>query len=638
MKTKLLFSLILSLNFCLLSSQVPQGFNYMAIARDHHGDVLPNQALTVRIAILSIIAADFDTTVVWEEEHSVITNDNGLFQLRVGDPAATHIGGKADFFSDISWEDWQVRPYFLRTKINSYVMGTAQLFSVPYANVAGKAYSVLDTPYSMNGDTVLFANNVGVGTDNLHKVKFAVMGDNTTSEDALFEVRRKDGKSMFAVYNQGVRINVPMDDLVKGATKGGFAIGGFDGMKGTTHDLFYLNKDSIRMYVDKTPDLTKGATKGGFAIGGFDYAGKTGTPVQEYLSVTPDSTRIYVKEPTGGKGATKGGFAIGGFDGAKGTTAKYLDITKNNYFIGHETGSHIPATLGGLYNSVIGYKAARNLSTGSYNTILGYMADSSLISGGNNIVIGAAAGFNLTTGNHNTFIGSSAGYSFTNQEYNVMIGTCAGVHVNATGGYHGWDGSFNTFVGINSGQQIRTSKENVFLGTNAGYWLDNGLGNTFVGIDAGRSRDESGEPWDYRSSVNASYNTLIGDKSGYYITNGDNNLAIGYMAGFNNADGSGNVFIGNQAGKYETGSNKLFIDNQARASEVDARIKALVYGEFAANPVDQTVTLNAVLKLTPMATAPTSPTAGMIYFNSTDQSLRYYTGTQWMKIYGMITK
>jgi len=564
MKTKLLICFcILTSSFYLLTAQVPQGFNYMAIARNNLGEVLPDQDLEITVGILSNIAP---VTIVWEESHSVRTNDYGLFQIVVGDPDATRLEtSSVDNFSDI---EWQIQPMYLRTVVDESEMGTARLFSVPYAMVAGSAYNGIGNPFVMNGDTVVFTNNVGIGTDMPYKAKLAVMGDNPISEDPLFEVKRQDGQTMFAVYNQGIRINVPMNNAIKGA-KGGFAIGGFDGSKGETYDLFTLNKDSARIYLDKTPDLGKGA-KGGFAIGGFDISKNDN--IQEYLSITPDSARIYVKDA--GKGA-KGGFAIGGFDTSeKGTISSFLDITKENYFIGHESGSKIPLTGGGLYNSVIGYQAGKNLTTGGNNTMLGHSAGLNATGGNNNILIGDMAGQSLTTGNHNTLIGSSAGFAHTNQEYNVMIGTSAGFHVNASG----WNGSFNTFIGINSGYQIRNSKENVFLGTNAGYWLDNGLGNTFIGIDAGRSRNESGEPYTYRgASVRADYNTIIGDKAGYYITNGDNNLAIGYMAGYNNADGNSNVFIGNMAGFNETGSNKLYIANTAGIP--------LIYGDFSTGNV-----------------------------------------------------
>jgi len=558
----------------------------MAIARDSHGEPLADQDLTVEIGILTNISP---VDILWEEGHGVKTNSAGLFQIIVGDPTAKRLeSSQVPFFSDI---DWHRQPMYLRTVINGLEMGTVQLFSVPYSMVSGD-----------------LAGSVK---------KLEVMGDNPTTEDALFEVKRKDGQSMFAVYNQGVRINVPMIDAVKGA-KGGFAIGGFDGSKGDPpYNLFSLNKDSVRIYLDKTPDLTKGA-KGGFAIGGFDIAGKKGLPIQEYLSVTPDSTRIYVKQsPT--KGA-KGGFAIGGFDGSKGNTGNFLNLTKDNYFIGHESGSKIPDIAGGLYNSVIGYQAGKKLTTGSFNTFLGFNAgtnnlggasnvfighlsgisnssgnsnvyigtnagrsnngdyniaigDSSgylMTSGEWNIIIGKYAGYSLSSGRVNVLIGPHAGYSHTTQEYNVIIGPAAGMYLNTIDN----NGSYNTFMGINSGHMIRKSTENVLLGTNAGYWLDNGRGNTFLGIDAGRSRDESGEPnYAYRPAVQADYNTILGDKAGYYLTNGDKNVAVGYMAGYNNADGIGNVFLGNMAGFSESSSNKLYIANTSGVP--------LIYGDFS---------------------------------------------------------
>jgi len=205
-------------------------------------------------------------------------------------------------------------------------MGTAQLFSVPYAMVSEYAFGGVDNPFTMYGDTIQMLKSVDV-IGNYPKEE----------EEALFEVKRQDGQTMFAVYNQGVRINVPMDDLIKGV---------------------------------------------------------------------------------------KGGFAIGGFGSSKGSATNFMDITPKNYFIGHETGTKTDETA--LYNSVLGYKAARNLTTGKYNTILGYKADNSLTSGSNNIIIGASAGLKLTSGSHNTLIGYGAGLNHTNQTYNVMIGTTAG--------------------------------------------------------------------------------------------------------------------------------------------------------------------------------------------------------------------
>jgi len=526
----------------VVSAQVPEGFNYMSIARDGNGDILKGEDIGVRIAIL-----DGDLTTVWEEEHSVTTNDDGLFQLIVGDPSATPVSGYVDYFSDI---DWTMQPLYIKTTVSLEAgtwieVGTAQLFSVPYAMVSNYSFENADNPFTMNEDTVVLMHS------------FDVIGNYPKEiEEALFEVKRQDGQTMFAVYNQGVRINVPLEKTGKGV-KGGFAIGGFGSSKEDPvfHDLFTLNKDSARIYVDQTPDLIKGA-KGGFAIGGFGYDKQD--EIQDYIFIGPDSARIYVKDELGTKGV-KGGFAIGGFGSTKGSATNFMDITQKNYFIGHETGTKV--TEAALYNSVLGYKAARNLTSGKYNTVIGYLADSSLTTGTSNIIIGASAGRNLTTGQHNTLIGNGAGQNHTSNEYNVMIGTSAGANL-LRKTYN--SGSFNTFIGINAGYKIKSGKDNTFLGTNAGAMLEAGSGNTIVGIDAAR-----GGMWDptvYHTGDSTANNTIIGNQAG-------RNLAVGH----------GNVFIGYQAGYDEIGdvatpaSNKLYIANSSGTP--------LIYGNFASGSI-----------------------------------------------------
>jgi hypothetical protein len=55
------------------------------------------------------------------------------------------------------------------------------------------------------------------------------------------------------------------------------------------------------------------------------------------------------------------------------------------------------------------------------------------------------------------------------------------------------------------------------------------------------------------------------------------------------------VFVGNAAGAHETGSNSLYIDNAPRASEADAKVKALVYGVFDAAVANQSLAVNGTL-------------------------------------------
>ena len=236
----------------LLKAQVPQGFNYQAIARNESGNPIPDQLLPVRITIQSDPAGG---EIFWQEIHpDVTTNEFGLFMLEVGKGVRQPFSS-ADAFNTI---DWTVTPKYLKTEIDYdgwTDMGSSQLWSVPYSLVAGD----LDQPLN----------------------KLSVEGITPNMEEALFEVRNNAGQTVFAVYNEGVRINV--DDGDAKGLKGGFAIGGLNPAKGT-QELFVVSPDSIRAYIAANPG--KGI-KGGFAIGGFDLAkGVT----SEYLGINPSLT------------------------------------------------------------------------------------------------------------------------------------------------------------------------------------------------------------------------------------------------------------------------------------------------------------------------------------------------------------
>lgn len=111
MKTKLLLSLLFSFFFYLLSSQVPQGFNYQALAGDVSGNPIRNITLQVKISILS------DTTLpvtIWEELHSTIkTNLHGIFSLVVGSGTRQPASSVATF----SAINWSASPLFIKTQV-----------------------------------------------------------------------------------------------------------------------------------------------------------------------------------------------------------------------------------------------------------------------------------------------------------------------------------------------------------------------------------------------------------------------------------------------------------------------------------------------------------------------------------------
>lgn len=418
---------------------------------------------------------------------------------------------------------WQTGPFYLKTEVDfkdgaGFVGGeTSQMQSVPYALYAKSSSS---SYWSINqGGSIYPSNggNVGIGTSTPNGM-LEVKGTDSDPTVPLFEVKDINGNPVFAVYPDGVEVTVDMTATGRPA-KGGFAVSGRNSTRGTTTDIMRVTPDSTTVYIG---NVVGRPAKGGFAVSGRNStrAGLT----SNILTISPDSTRIYTADPTKG-------FGIGQTAGVAATN--YLRLTPNNYFIGQQTGYSINK---GQYNVFLGYQAG-------YSTT-GYHDDMEPTDGDNNIFIGYQAGFANTVGEQNLYIGAFSGKNNTN-------------------------GSVNTFVGSLTGQ-YNTGYGNTFLGAMAGgaNQSNSGYRNTFIGCYSGES------------NTTGSDNVFIGRESGTSNTTGNYNVYIGHLAGNSNSAGIGNVFIGRAAGQNETGSNKLYIANNAT--------QALMQGDFSA----KTLTIN----------------------------------------------
>ncbi|MGD0709703.1 MAG: hypothetical protein ABR968_00835, partial [Bacteroidales bacterium] len=138
MKTRItkLSVLLLITVYCSLFTayaQIPQAFNYQAVARDGSGNILAGQIVGLR---LSILQGSGSGTLIYSERQVVSTNQFGLFTLSLG--TGSVITGT---FSTI---DWSAGNYWLRTEMDpnggtTYTnMGNAELLTVPYAMYAAK--------------------------------------------------------------------------------------------------------------------------------------------------------------------------------------------------------------------------------------------------------------------------------------------------------------------------------------------------------------------------------------------------------------------------------------------------------------------------------------------------------------------
>ena len=234
---------------------------------------------------------------------------------------------------------------------------------------------------------------------------------------------------------------------------------------------------------------------------------------------------------------------------AAGAKGRYVDLTPENYFIGHNSGEDITT---GLYNSFYGYQSGMNNRSGSNNVFLGYQTGHNNVTGFSNIYIGNNAGTKLSNGLYNIYIGDSAGYNNTAfQVCNIFIGPLSGYNNS---------GSANTFIGSETGKLNTSGGYNTFLGNRAGWKNTNGGYNTFLGNGSGYNNSTGGSNvfigfYSGSDNISGAYNTFIGNSSGHEIL-GSRNICIGYQAGYN-----------------ETGSDKLYIESSNSASP-------LIYGEF----------------------------------------------------------
>ncbi|MEX0981596.1 MAG: tail fiber domain-containing protein [Bacteroidales bacterium] len=582
---KLFVSLLFVSLWIFTSAQVPQGFNYQAIARDGQGNLLGEQNLTVRVSIIQ------DGNKVWSEDHAVSTNETGLFSLVIGDEEVFGSGSAGSF----ALIDWESGTFTLGVEINQgngfADLGEFPLQSVPFAMYAAdgpgveaqdlmiseNTLSLSDDPtpegidlrpvisnisgWNREVDSVVTYNYVGVGTNMTNRTSLSVQGLNNEPEVPLFEVRREDGVPVFAVFNDGVMVYVDEDSK---AVKGGFAVGGYQrGSKGVTQEYMRVTPDSVRIYV---PEGTQQkGVKGGFAVGGYSKASKG--PLHDLMYVTTDSIRLYVpdKENDMGYVGLQGGFAVETFN------TELEEDQPREYIMGMNRGITRFNTADNRNGFAIGSQGegwgSTYLQVTPVNTFLGFESG---VNTRNN-----PDAWNANQGSRNLFLGYKSGQNNMYGHHNVFLGYQSGLELEGDS-LDEMSGAYNILIGPNSGRTLAEGAANIFLGRSAGEHVTSGEGNIFVGEFAGRQSAESSGNIAIGNSAGSkignSNNVMIGTGAGSNNVSGASNVLIGANAGLNSA-GSRNVFIGSFAGYEEEGNDKLYIDNSSSSNP-------LIFGDF----------------------------------------------------------
>ncbi|HKK62146.1 MAG TPA: hypothetical protein VJ951_06285, partial [Bacteroidales bacterium] len=256
---KQLLSLILIIFCVFISHAQPNTFNYQAVVRDTDGNLITNQQTLLRLSI-----TNSEQNIYYEEEHQSTTSEFGQIQIEVG--GGTLISGS---FVDIPWGAAQLllNVDMSMDEGNTFTnLGQSPLLGVPYAfysasgepgpeGPAGNGIETVEdngdgtltfhftdgstyTTPNLAGPTIedqpgnliyhdstgwvgtdaikIAGSNVAIGT-NPAISRLLVHGDTAANtDDPIFEVKNKDGNVVFAVYQNGVEVNVDESSQEKG--------------------------------------------------------------------------------------------------------------------------------------------------------------------------------------------------------------------------------------------------------------------------------------------------------------------------------------------------------------------------------------------------------------------------------------
>ncbi|MBU0486562.1 MAG: hypothetical protein KKA07_15690 [Bacteroidetes bacterium] len=180
--------------------------------------------------------------------------------------------------------------------------GTSATGSIPGAT--GQTLRHNGTDWEASSKLYNTGNNIGIGTTS-PSGKLEVQGEVTDSANVpLFEVKDKDGNTVFAVYPEGARVFIQEGSTTSNS---GFSVFGRDGA--TETEWMKITEDSIRFYV-MDDGGSKSSNRGGFAVSG---KAPNKSLSNEYLRVTPDSVRVYIDTDDSVPPDERKGFGVGGF-------------------------------------------------------------------------------------------------------------------------------------------------------------------------------------------------------------------------------------------------------------------------------------------------------------------------------------
>lgn len=607
-------SLVLFLIVNSSLAQVPEAFNYQGVLRNAEGELIKEQNVSIRIAILE---GSLTGSEVYSEIHDVTTNKFGVFTLQVGD-------GQIEWgsFSTVNWSSGQV---FMKTEVDetggtSFTeLGTVPFLSVPYAmfanDVANKDdadadpsneiqnISLSGTALSISSGNSIDLSIIQDGVEDLDADPTNEIQDLSLNNNILTITNKESATAINLASYQGENtdeqiLSLSGTDL---SISGGNTIdvsslqdGVDDADNNPTNELQNLSLNGDTLAIGNGNQIVlpydsslwaKNGNKvyynsGNIGVGSSNPVSKlevksdatSGALFQvinanndTVFAVYPDGVKVFVNPDAKGK---IGGFAVSGRNPAKGNAVDIMRVTGDSTrFYVNET-----ATKGKIGGFAVSGRNPAKTGIKDYFVINEdstriYVKDSTITKGkiggfavsGRNPAKGAEKPF-MNMNRYNYLIGHESGIQLTSGLYNSTLGYQSGYAISS--------GENNAFMGYQSGYRTNTGSGNLFIGYQTGYSNQSGDYNTFLGFQAGYSNTDGlfntylGSVSGY-SNQSGNNNTFVGDSTGYN-NKGSSNSFFGTKTGLNNTSGYENVFIGNKCGyTNSTGFSNVYIGNKS---------------------------------------------------------------------------
>lgn len=378
-------------------AQPPQAFKYQSVLRNSSGEILANQAVSLRMSIRTVTA---NGLIVYQETFSETTDAFGMVNIEIG--TGTPVIGT------FALVNWRASSKFLQAEVdpnggsNYTNLGTSELLSVPYALFSGQS-----------GDAVWEKNNLNIFYNN------GKVGIGTSEPDEMLEI---DGNNSMAGFRSswGSSYDGLYGDF-RHAGSGGLQINSQTGSgTGGWADIHFQTNGTTKMFIESGGSVGIGTTSPSASLT-VKSGGYTGGM---YVTADDDERMFRVRQMSDGSGG------IYVYDGADNATIQFLGagssfITSGNLGINTtspDANLHVDdrirvgedPTYGAVYGELIhegggtGFRINANAGGGWADMHLQTDGNTRVfIESGGNVGIGTTSPQNLLHVNGTTLIGAT---------------------------------------------------------------------------------------------------------------------------------------------------------------------------------------------------------------------------------------